>query len=191
MKRLFVAVDLPETIKTALAQLAAGIPGARWTEPPQIHLTLRFIGDVDGAQFADIREALAEVNALAFALSLSGTDHFASQQTPRTFWAGVAPSLELERLHADVERALSSAGLKPERHKFIPHVTLARLKRAPLERVRRTLIEHAGFKTAPFAVDEFVLYSSFLSRNGAIHTPEAAYHLQQPSLASVRSTEAT
>jgi len=138
MKRLFVAVDLPETIKTALAQLAAGIPGARWTEPPQIHLTLRFIGDVDGAQFADIREALAEVNALAFALSLSGTDHFASQQTPRTFWAGVAPSLELERLHADVERALSSAGLKPERHKFIPHVTLARLKRAPLERVRRT-----------------------------------------------------
>ena len=190
MKRLFVAVDLPETIKATLAQLAAGVPGARWTEPPQIHLTLRFIGEVDGAQFADIREALAEVNAPAFALSLSGIDHFASRRTPHTLWAGVAPSPELERLHADVERALVSAGLMPERRKFTPHVTLARLKRAPLERVRRTLIEHAGFKTAPFAVDEFVLYSSFLSRNGAIHTPEAAYDLEQPSRASVGSTEA-
>ena len=106
-------------------------------------------------------------------------------------WAGVAPSPELERLHADVERALGSAGLEPERRKFTPHITLARLKGAPLERVRRTLIEHTGFKTAPFAVDEFVLYSSFLARSGAIHTPEAAYHLQQPSRASVRSTEAT
>lgn len=178
MPRLFLAVDPPPSVVDELGTLCAGVPGARWAPPEQFHLTVRFIGEVDNGRSADIREALAQVSEPAFPLTLTGVRHFADGRRPRVLWVGIAPCPALERLHNKIEQALAEAGTERERRKFIPHVTLARLKNAPVDRVGRYLEEHGLFACAPFEVREFHLYSSFLARSGAIHTIEESYPLQ-------------
>ena len=180
--RLFVAVDLPEDLRDRLAHLQQGLPAARWVPPDNMHLTLRFIGEVDGHQARDIDAALAQVRAERFALTLSGVDSFGSGAKPRSLWAGAQPNPALDRLQSKVEKAVRSAGLPPEGRKFKPHVTLARFKGNPRERLFSYLSRNALFRGAPFTVDEFVLYSSFLAQQGAIYTPEAAYPLVRPAV---------
>ena len=175
MFRLFVAIDPPATVVARLAALCAGVPGAHWIDANQIHLTLRFIGEVDGAMRAEVRAELARVAAAPFPLTLSGTDCFGGKRRARALWVGVEPCPPLHELHAKIDVALSRAGIAPEGRKFIPHVTLARLRAGPTDRIARFLSETGLFKSEPFLVDGFALYESRLNRGGAVHMKDAGY----------------
>jgi 2'-5' RNA ligase len=175
--RLFVAIPLPDDVRARLGFLSAGIPGARWVAPESLHLTLRFIGEVAEPVVADVAAALEGVAAAPFMLELDGMGEFGSGKRLRALWVGVARSAALESLQARLESALVRMGLEPERRRFSPHVTLARLGGAPATRARRFVMENGAFRAGPFPVAGFTLYSSFLSHNGAIHDPVAEYAL--------------
>lgn len=177
MVRLFVAIDLPAAVRERLASLCAGVPGARWVAAENMHLTLRFIGEVEYGQAEDIDAALMQVRADPFEIELDGVGVFGKPNVARTLWAGVRKSDALSRLRDKVEAAACRAGVPPEERKFSPHVTLARLRRAPAARLQRFIADNAAYLSGPIPVDRFVLYSSFLSASGAIHTAEAEYAL--------------
>ncbi|WP_457573326.1 RNA 2',3'-cyclic phosphodiesterase [Desulfolithobacter sp.] len=177
MPRLFVAIDLPADVALDLGNISCGLPGARWVPPEQLHLTLRFIGDVDGGVFADIREALAGVRSESFSLRIKGVGFFPPRKRPRVIWAGIEPSEELILLYKRIESTLLNCGLPPEGRKFSPHITLARLKNTPLSRVTAFLGQHALLASRSFTIDRFLLYSSVLGRSGAKHYVEDEYLL--------------
>jgi len=176
-KRLFVAIDPPSTLRDQIALLCCGLPGARWMPPEQLHLTLCFIGEVSSSAFVDIREALAEIAAPAFALRLQGVGFFPPRGQPRVVWVGVAASEPLAVLQRKITTRLFALGLEPENRKFSPHITLARLNQTPPARVGRYLQDHGLFASAEFPVDQFLLYSSVLGRKGASHFLEQPYGL--------------
>ncbi|MCW5730146.1 MAG: RNA 2',3'-cyclic phosphodiesterase [Alphaproteobacteria bacterium] len=177
MIRLFAAIALPDEIRASLAPIMAGIPGAKWTRPENLHLTLRFIGNVDGRLFRDIADSLSHVRGEPFELRLSGVGQFGEGRRVDLVWAGVQASEPLRHLQARIEQRLRAEGLEPEPRKYHPHVTLARLRGAPDRRVADYLAGHGLYRSAPFRVEEFVLFSSFLARDGAIHQAEATYPL--------------
>lgn len=177
MIRLFVAIPLPGEVRVQLSLLQSGLKGARWVKPENIHLTLRFIGEAPMDEADDIGAALSGIQAPAFTLALDGIGSFKWGDRPNALWAGVEKSEPLAHLQAKVESALVRTGLPPGERKFAPHATLARLKHAKPPRVEAWIIDHVAFHTAPFAVDRFTLFSSFLSSSGAIYTPEAEYVL--------------
>ena len=178
MIRLFTAIELPEAIRQRVASLGAGVPGAKWSKIENLHLTLRFIGNVDGRLYGDIVDTLGHVSVPGFDLQLQGLGQFGERKRVDMLWAGVKPNETLIRLQAKIEQAMQRLGLEPERRKFHPHVTLARLKGAPEGRVAEFLAIQGGFFSEPFPVEEFVLFSSYLSHNGSIYQREAAYPLR-------------
>ena len=175
MPRLFTAIDLPEDIRLAVTGIGKDLPGARCVPQEQLHLTLRFIGDVDDVAFAAVRPALAKVCATPFALTLRGIGHFPPGRHPRVLWIGLDGSAPLMALQQDVELALVGAGIPPEERSFSPHLTLARLKDTPPHLVAGLEERFKDFTAGPFPVTEFHLYSSTLTHNGAIHTREEIY----------------
>jgi len=176
--RLFVAIDMPVALCDELSALQSGVPGARWLDSGQLHLTLRFVGDVDPPGFDELAHALAELEAPAFEMALKGVGHFPPRGKPRVLWAGVDAPPALLDLQARVERAVVRAGLPADERRYTPHVTLARFRRpGDAVLVSAYMSEHAAFGTAPFPVEAFHLYSSHLSRSGAIHTVECSYPL--------------
>ena len=177
MIRLFVAVPLPELVRTRLSMLQSGLQGARWIKPENVHLTLRFIGEVRNDLASDIDMALSEIAAPAFTLELDGIGNFARGRHPHALWAGLAKSEPLMHLQAKIESVLVRTGLDAEERKFSPHITIARLKDARPNRVEAWAAEHGTFRTAPFQVDRFALFSSFLKSDGAMYIEEAGYPL--------------
>jgi len=180
MVRLFVALSLPEEIQDRLGDLECGLPGVRWVPQDNLHLTLRFIGEVDGALARDVDEALSAIRMAGFEMTLAGVGTFGEGRKLRALWAGVEPNPELMRLQAKIEQALIRSGLPPEARKFAPHVSLARLKNGtavPPDKLQGFLHDNALFRAPPIQVEAFTLYSSFLSSSGAIYTPEADYPL--------------
>lgn len=143
----------------------------------QLHLTLCFIGEVDGAVFHDIREALHQVSVPAFSIRLDGVGCFPPRGRPRVVWVGVEADERLHRLHQKIYTRLASLGLALERRKFAPHITIARLKSTATSKVARYLEECGLFSTEPFTVENYRLYSSVLGRQGAVHTVEEEYEL--------------
>ena len=128
MPRLFIAIDLPEDVKVELTAIGYGLPGARWVTDDQLHLTLRFIGEVDGGMRNNISDALSFINYGSFTFTLQGAGHFPPRGKPKVLWIGIAKSQPLLQLRGKVESALRAIGLSPEGRKFSPHITLARLK---------------------------------------------------------------
>lgn len=178
MYRLFIAVDFPEDIVQQLTRLCYGMPGARWVNEDQLHLTLRFIGDVDGARFREIKEELASIKVPSFRMALKGIGHFPPRKNPRVLWAGVEKNDTLLLLKSRIDAALGRLGLPGDDRKFAPHVTLARFREPPhLNRLTAYISGNNLFATMPFAVNTFHLYSSQLTPKGAIHTIEASYPL--------------
>ena len=176
MQRLFVAVDLPERIRDDIGSLCEAIPGARWTPDAQLHITLRFIGEVDGPAAARVDSALRTVVFTPFTLRLKSTGFFPPRGRPRVLWCGIAQNAPLLALQKQTERALTAkAGLPPEDRKFSPHITIARLNDSPDEKLARFLSVNALFETEDFMVSEFFLYSSLLKRGGAEYTKESVY----------------
>lgn len=178
MIRLFIAIDLPDTIKPFVVNMGGSVPGGRPVPEDQLHLTLKFIGDVDTALLPDIKEALHTVSQECFSLRLKGVGHFPPRGNPRVLWAGIMPTSETITLRNKVEKALADIGIERERRKFSPHLTLCRLKNSPLKRVTRFLSENALLETPEFTISEFHLYSSVLTQKGAIHTIQATIPLK-------------
>lgn len=168
---------MPTNTIKRLSALAFGLPGAHWTRPENLHLTLRFIGEVDEGKAQDIDSALVGINAPPFDLSLYGMGFFGKTKAARAVWARVERNDELIRLQHKIQSGLQRVGINSDERKFTPHVTLARLKGTPRIQLEEFVAGHANFKTPSFRIDKFVLYSSFLSSSGAIYTPEADYPL--------------
>ena len=176
MHRLFVAIRPPAEIRARLIDLMEGVRGARWVDEDQIHITLRFIGEVDRHLANDIAVELGRVRQPWFALSLDGIGSFDRKGQPVTLWAGLHPHEPLRELHKKVDQAVQRSGMEPERRAFHPHITLARLKPgsgpiAPL------LEQSGGLKSAPFEVRNFGLYESDLTPAGAIYSLVERYAL--------------
>jgi 2'-5' RNA ligase len=178
MDRLFVALAIPDAVARHLMLLQSGVPNARWQSREQLHLTLRFIGEVDGRDTAMIDDALAGIDAPAFELTPHGVGEFGGKH-PDALWAGVRPNEALSHLQRKVEIAVQRAGQKLDHQKYVPHITLARLNRGTSPgRVIDWLTDHALFTVAPFAVTEFALYSSVLTDDGSIYREERVYPLR-------------
>ena len=175
--RLFVALALPDGLRSRLSGLSCGLPGARWVAPENLHLTLRFIGEVEGHDAEDIDAALSGIRCERFPLTLAGVGDFGDGKRLRSVWVGIEPNKTLERLQAKVEQAVQRAGRPPEKRKFKPHVTLARFKSHPGGRLEDYFADRALFRAPAFEVTEFTLYSSYLSHEGAIYSAEAVYPL--------------
>lgn len=174
MIRLFVALGIPDAVADSLERLQGGVPGARWQEREKLHLTLRFIGEVDGRLAQDIDDSLAAIRAPGFTLELSGTGTFGSRD-PRQLWAGVRASEPLAHLQKKVETALMRVGVELERQKFSPHVTIAKLKSPRRDKLTEFLQANALYASLPFEVDRFGLYQSTLTPNGSLYTLEREY----------------
>lgn len=179
MIRLFVAIDIPDDIRMLICGMGSSLPGARAVPTEQLHLTLKFIGDVENSMLSDINEALSTVLHAPFQMCLKKVGHFPPRGMPRVLWIGVEPTLEVTHLRNKVERALFQIGIPRENRKFSPHVTLARLKNSPLKRVTQFLAGNSLLMTPDFKVDTFQLYSSTLTPKGAIHTPLSSIPLHE------------
>lgn len=177
MPRLFIALDLPDDVIHALDRLCEGLPGIRWCDVDQFHLTLRFLGEVEQGTFYEIGEALADVSSPPFELALKGLGQFPPRGAPHTLWAGVDdPAQALPVLRRRIERRLEEVGIEPERRKFAPHVTLGRFRSPPPEeRLASYLFRRNLFRTERFPVSSFRLYSSRLRPEGSLYSPEAEY----------------
>jgi RNA 2',3'-cyclic 3'-phosphodiesterase len=173
MLRLFVGIDLPPELKLRLSLLASGLPGAKWVDAGNYHLTLRFIGEVDEGMAADIDSALLQIRAPRFEVTLASVGHFGL----RMLWVGIDRNPALQHLHEKIESALSRLGLAPEERRYTPHVTLARLKGTTESRLQTYVSEHGLFRAPPFAVERFSLIASYLTKSGAIYEDQADYAL--------------
>jgi 2'-5' RNA ligase len=176
MPRLFTGLEIPKPLGESLSMLRGGLPGARWIDPENYHLTLRFIGDVDGVLAGEIALLLGRVRRREFELRLDGLSSFGGRK-PRAVVATVAPSLSVMELQAEHERLMQRVGLEPEGRKYTPHISLARLREATSRDVADYLSSRAAFQSAPFVVSRFVLFSSRSSVGGGPYVVEAAYPL--------------
>ena len=178
MPRLFIAIDLPSAQRERIRSICSGLPGTRWTPAEQIHLTLRFIGEVDGTLFQQIADSLAEIKTDPLTLKIEGLGYFPPRRTPRVLWVGLENNDGLLQLRNRIETALVRLGLEPEGRKFSPHITIARFKKPSLNRVMAFMDTNNPFELPPFPVKEFHLYSSKLTARGAIHQREASYPIR-------------
>ncbi len=176
MPRLFTALELPADIVFSLSLLRGGLHGARWIDSENFHITLRFIGDVDERTADDVADALDQVSRPCFSVELNGLGSFGGRR-PHSVWAGVTMKPELAELQAELERRMQRIGLAPERRKFAPHVTLARVRGATSADVANYLALRGGFRSPPFPVGRFVLLSSRASKGGGPYIVEEAYPL--------------
>ncbi|MCC7049755.1 MAG: RNA 2',3'-cyclic phosphodiesterase [Alphaproteobacteria bacterium] len=177
MIRLFVGLALPQEVRQRLSFLTGGVPGARWDPPENYHITLRFIGEVEMGQAEDIDAELQRIQVPEFAVTLASVDHFGPPEKARVLYAGVERSELLLRLQGKVENGVQRAGLPPEQRKFVPHVTLARLKDAPVQRILAFRESHSLFRAGPVPVGEFALYSSHPGKGHSVYREEATYPL--------------
>jgi 2'-5' RNA ligase len=176
MHRLFVAIRPPEPIRDLLIDAMDDSADFRWQDEEQLHLTLRFIGEVDRPIGEDIAAAVGRIRSERFSLRLSGVGRFA-QRNSGALWAGVEPKGPVAALAAKVERACQSAGLEPEARAFHPHITLARWKGRRTREVQDFLERRRGFASDPFEVEAFTLFESRLSRHGAHYEAVTTYPL--------------
>ena len=176
MPRLFTGLEIPAALRESLSLLRGGLPGARWIDPENHHLTLRFIGDVDDDVAHEVASVLGRVRRKDFELRLDGLSSFGGRK-PRAIVVAVAPSPAVMELQAEHERLMQRVGLEPEGRKYTPHVTLARLRDSSSWEVAEYLSARAAFRSSPFTVSRFVLFSSRASVGGGPYVVEAAYPL--------------
>jgi 2'-5' RNA ligase len=176
MPRIFTGLEVPDSVARELAMLRGGLPGARWIDPENYHLTLRFIGDVDDSTAHEVASLLGRVRRGPFELRFDALSSFGGRR-PRAVIAALAQTPELMELQAEHERLMQRVGLEPEGRKYTPHVTLARLRDVSSRAVADYLASRALFGPLPFTVERFVLFSSRASVGGGPYVVEAAYPL--------------
>ena len=168
MHRLFIALTPPEDVCDQLLDTMEGIEGARWQDADNLHLTLRFVGEVERPQAEDLATALTGLTFAPFPVRLRGVGHFETKGRPHAVWADVEPSPALVALHKRVEQACRRAGLDPETRKYVPHVTLARLNRGSGP-IAPWLARQGALSAGPWTAEQFTLYESFLRPDGPIY----------------------
>ena len=178
--RLFIAIDLPAAHRAALLALAAPTRGLAWTPAEQLHLTLRFLGDIDKARVADLTAALAHVRVEAFVLPLEGVGIFPPRGAGHVVWVGVGRGHpHLFQLRQQIDDAVVALGLPVDVRTFHPHVTVARVQReASPTATAQFLKQHREFVAPPFRAEAFALYASELRPTGAIHTLRQSFPLR-------------
>jgi 2'-5' RNA ligase len=176
MPRLFTGLEVPAVIADALSSLRGGLPGARWIDPENYHLTLRFIGDVDDAMAHEVASVLSRVRRHPFELRVEELKSFGGRK-PRAIVAALGPAQAVTELQAEQERLMQLLGLEPDGRKFMPHVTLARLRESSSRQVADYLAVPAPVRSPMFPVSRFVLFSSRASIGGGPYVVEAAYPL--------------
>lgn len=179
MHRLFVGLRPPASVRAQLRAAMGGVPQARWQDDDQLHLTLRFIGEVDRRVAEDIAVALGHLRAAPIEVALAGTGAFDKHGRSDAIWAGVTPHDALAALHNKVDRALTGAGVTPDTRAYLPHITLARLPRsAGVEpEIARYLADTAGLTSDPFTLGHVTLFESTLGRGGARYEVVERYPL--------------
>ena len=171
--RLFIAVDIPQSIRERLHALQQGLPKARWVPVENMHCTLRFVGSVDDATARSIVQAVQTIRVQPFTLQVQGVGHFplaAGAGVPNVLWAGIEPSNALTHLVACVEDAVTSCGLKPEHRPFHGHVTLARCPAVSWDDLRAWCNTHHGLGTEPFTVSDVHCYQRLQTEDGITYT---------------------
>jgi RNA 2',3'-cyclic 3'-phosphodiesterase len=176
MPRLFTALEVPRTVAVGLSLLKGGLPGARWIEPENFHITLRFVGDIDDRRADDLAEAMDRISAAPFPLSVRGLSVFGSKN-PHSLIACIEPHPALLALYADIERLCQRLGLPADPRRFTPHITIARLKNAKAADAGRYLMERGLVYVPDFTASRFVLMSSRESVGGGPYVIEADYPL--------------
>jgi 2'-5' RNA ligase len=179
MIRLFIALRPPLRIRETLLDIMEGVPAARWQDDDLLHITLRFVGEVERPVAEDIAMALGQVAAPVPSVALASVGRFATRGRTDALWAGVTPHAALAALHRKVDQACVRAGLAPEHRAYLPHITLARLSRSTggSLTVDEWLAAHAGLASPPFPLTHLVLYQSKLGRDGAAYEPVARWAL--------------
>ncbi len=185
MPRLFIGLEIPDDVRQTLSLLRGGLPGARWIDPENYHLTLRFIGDIESGLAHEIVSMLGRVNRRPFEARLDGLSSFGGRK-PRAIVASVAALPSLLELQAELERLMQRVGLEPEGRKYTPHVTLARLRDSSSRQVADYLSTRGLFRSAAFRVERFILYSSRASVGGGPYVIEDAFALEEPSRVAMR-----
>ena len=176
MHRLFVAIRPPEHIRDLLIDAMHDSPDFRWQDEEQLHVTLRFVGEVDRHVASDLADALGRVRAPRFSVRIKGVGSF-DQRNSGALWAGLEPKEQLAALAAKIERTCQHVGLEPERRAFHPHVTLARWKGRRTRELADFLDRRRGLVSEPWEVHHFTLFESRLSRHGAHYEEVASYPL--------------
>ncbi len=175
--RLFVAIDLPDATRRLLVDLDPHIRGVRWTDPPQMHLTLAFFADVSQDVDLALREKLGAIEFGAFFLPVTGVGTFSAKGAPKIIWIGVGNAHpHLFQIHKRVQEAALAAGIDPELRPWHPHITIARCRDVAAHSLRNFLRANADFDAGMIRVETFHLYSSKLTSAGAIHTCELSVH---------------
>jgi 2'-5' RNA ligase len=176
MHRLFIGLRPPAPIRAHLLGVMGGVPGARWQSDAQLHLTLRYIGEVDRPLAEDVALALGQIHFAPIEAAISGTGQFESRGRPNAIWAGVRPHDPLAQLHRKLDQAMVRLGLEPERRAYLPHITLARLN-GPANIADRYLADHAGLASPLFTFTHMTLFESTLGSEGAAYEAIARYPL--------------
>jgi len=175
--RLFVAIDLPPDLRQRLSGLAGGLPNARWVAPENYHLTLRFLGEIPAYRAEEADTALSMLRGRGFSLQFAGVGVTSKAGRPVSLWAGVERNPNLDHMRGKIETALQRIGFEPERRRFNPHVTLARLDNVPELKLAEWVQAHNLFRAEPVQVEHFTLFSSRLGKDQAVYTPEVDYEL--------------
>ncbi|TNE61689.1 MAG: RNA 2',3'-cyclic phosphodiesterase [Alphaproteobacteria bacterium] len=175
MVRLFIGLEVPETIQEALMDVRGGVEGAHWQRDDQLHLTLAFIGDVSKKSMREIEGELSRISFHPFDLQLRGVGLFGKPKQPKALWAGVESPGPLCHLHEKIVHALDRVDVETERRKYKPHVTLARFRKHAHARVGDWLTENETLRTPAETIEYFTLFSSQLTSNGSYYTPEARF----------------
>jgi RNA 2',3'-cyclic 3'-phosphodiesterase len=166
MHRLFTAFRPCPEVREQLLSIMEGVSGARWQDDDQLHLTTRFIGEVDRRTAEDVAASLVSIRFRPVSIALNGVGTFAKRDRVHTLWAGISPHDELSQIHKKVDQALVRLGLPPEPRAFMPHITLARFGR-DVEGLDHFLARHAGLASPSFMLDWMGLYESHLGQGGA------------------------
>jgi RNA 2',3'-cyclic 3'-phosphodiesterase len=178
MKRLFLAIDLPERIIEIMTDTYRALRGVRWIYEQQLHLTLHFFGETSEDRETAIISSLRNVQCDPFSLNLKGAGCFPPRRETRVLWIGLEKSKELLRLHSQIGQCITSCGFTGEHRRFSPHVTVARLNGVHSDTVARYLAENSLLTSEPFEVNVFHLYRSILGKNGAQYHKEASFYLR-------------
>ena len=177
MHRLFVSLRPSHSMREKLLGLMGGVAGARWQNDDQLHLTLKFIGEVDHNRAEDVAAALGAISFPALDLALNGVGTFDKKGVHHTLWAGVTPHEAVTILHHKIEQACASIGVAREVRSFFPHITLARMNRSTGP-VDNFVEAHGGLSSAPERFDHFILYESLMGHGGSFYEPVARYPLR-------------
>lgn len=179
MHRLFVAIRPPAAIRSILLEAMHGVRGVRWQSEDQLHLTLRFIGEVDRHVANDVAAVLGGIHQPAFPIALSGVGRF-ERRGQGALWAGVSPHDQLRELHKKIDQAFQRIGIEPEARAYHPHITLARFSRG-IGPIDAFVEQSGGLSSAPFTVDSFALFESHLASEGALYSIAERYPLTPPN----------